>query len=264
MRLAFMDETGLSDPAHEPWVIVAAVIIDGDSVLSGVRAALERLLTRTIPSSKSPIPLSNDHVFHATEIFSGRGDVFKKPEPDLVGPHQWPLERRLELAMDIARIFKSFRLPIAFGTVERSSLSTSMILPSEANKAHKTVSAHVVAHNTAVCMIEHFMRREAPGENCLLVVEDNQNARSHIRDFHILHQDRRIADFIAPSAEPYFPWKRIQSDPLFQPKRRSSPLILADFAAFVFKRELMGDQRYEKYVDQFRADLITFKDRRPL
>ena len=257
MRLAFLDEAGLSSAKEEPWVVVAGVLIQGDAALSGVRNALEDLLIRHLPSSKSPVPLSNDHVFHATDIFSGKGLIFNRPKPDFVGPVEWPLSRRLDLAMDIARVFRKFRLPMAFGFMEKAKIPANLILPSEKEKSQATISAHVIAHNTAVCRIEYHMRQYCSGENCLLVVEDNANARNAIRDFHILHQDKRMGDFINPDAKRYFPWKRIQSDPLFQPKRRSSPLILADFAAYVFKRSLMGDTRYERYIDQFRPDIIV-------
>jgi hypothetical protein len=37
-------------------------------------------------------------------------------------------------------------------------------------------------------------------------------------------------------------------------------MIVADFCAYVFKRFLMGDRRYERFFDPFRSQIVTFDD----
>jgi hypothetical protein len=252
VRLIYIDEAGISNPTHEPWVVVAGVIIHGDDKLNGVKNALEALMHRTIPRRHH-----EDFVFHAKELFNGGGKVFKREKKEFIGPPEWPLDRRLDIASQLARIFKKFRLPIALGFIERETLPKALILPIEDNKPCTTVSAHVAAYLNCGCSAEYFMRKTAPNENCLAVVEDNENARTYIRLMQQAYQNKALLAHGLIKRQ-YFPWRRIQEDPLFQAKRQSSPLILADFAAYVFKKNLINDVRYEKYVDEFRQDIILF------
>ena len=53
-------------------------------------------------------------VFSAKHLFNGDNKVFKRDDPD------WPLERRLKIADEIASTATKFALPIALGWVERS------------------------------------------------------------------------------------------------------------------------------------------------
>ena len=87
------------------------------------------------------------------------------------------------------------------------------------------------------------MRREASDEVCLMVVEDNDQARAVIRDTQSYYQNRDIAETLNEKSRKHFPFRKIKEDPLFQTKRKSSPLQVADFCAYVFKRHLMGDDQ---------------------
>ena len=40
MRLVFLDEAGISNPEHEPYMIIAAVIVDADKKLIAVQSIL--------------------------------------------------------------------------------------------------------------------------------------------------------------------------------------------------------------------------------
>jgi hypothetical protein len=58
----------------------------------------------------------------------------------------------------------------------------------------------------------------------------------------------------------HFPLRKIKEDPLFQPKRQSHPLIFADFCAYVWKKILMGDRRYDRFFEPLRKQVIYFED----
>jgi hypothetical protein len=90
MRLVYIDEGGISKATQEPFVVVAGVIIDADRVLNGVENQLERIMQRNIPER-----YHKEFIFHATELFNGGGKVFKRERNDVVGPREWPLDRRL-------------------------------------------------------------------------------------------------------------------------------------------------------------------------
>lgn len=80
----------------------------------------------------------------------------------------------------------------------------------------------------------------------MLVVEDNDQARKLIRETQSYHQR---TEFFEPEIALHFPFRKIKEDPLFQNKRRSSVLQVADFFAYVFKRHLMEDARYQRFID---------------
>ena len=82
MRLVYVDEAGRS--GNEPVVVVAAVIVHGDSQLIPLEKDLDLLVEKWIPEE-----FRDDFVFHAAHIFNGTGKgVFSRRE------QQWPPERR--------------------------------------------------------------------------------------------------------------------------------------------------------------------------
>jgi hypothetical protein len=93
VRLVYLDEAGISSKEDEPFLTVAGIIVDADSKLNSIENHLERLVMRHIPAQHR-----EGFVFHATELFNGGGKVFRREKPDFIGPHQWPLVRRLAIA----------------------------------------------------------------------------------------------------------------------------------------------------------------------
>ena len=50
MRLAYLDETGDSNLDHEPYLVVAGVILDGDQDWQPLKRHLESIARRYLPS----------------------------------------------------------------------------------------------------------------------------------------------------------------------------------------------------------------------
>ena len=71
----------------------------------------------------------------------------------------------------------------------------------------------------------------------LMVVEDNQVARTHIKDLQSIFQ---YSKFFAEheNLKDFYPLTKIREAPLFQEKRSSSVLQLADFSAYMMKRHV--------------------------
>lgn len=134
VRLVYIDEAGISKPAQEPFLVVAGVIVDADRVLHEIENELECIMMRHIPPAQR-----EGFIFHATELFNGGGNVFKRASNDLIGPYEWPLERRLKIADEIMAIPQKFKLPIAIGSVERANFQERVPHMSE---SERTVSAH--------------------------------------------------------------------------------------------------------------------------
>jgi Protein of unknown function (DUF3800) len=254
VRLVYIDEAGISKPTEEPFVVVAGVIAHGDHDLNGIENRLQRIMLRHIPER-----LREGFVFHATEVFNG-GKTLKREKGDFIGPREWPIERRLEIADDIMRTLRQFRLPVAIGFVERASFPQTFDIPQGWSEAERTVAAHASAFMNCAMVAEQWMRRDAPNENCLLIVENNDQAKKIVSDLQRYHQDHAIEALLDERDRGHFPFRKIKEDPLFQPKKASNPLILADFCAYVFKRVLMQDDRYNRFFEIMRPNLIVFDD----
>ena len=84
--------------------------------------------------------------------------------------------------------------------------------------------------------------------------------RNFITDVQRFHQSKKFAETMDEETRKHFPLRKIKEDPLFQPKRQSHPLIFADFCAYVWKRVLMGDTRYDRFFNPFRKQVIFFDD----
>jgi len=241
VRLVYMDEAGISSPEQEPWVAVSGIIIDADKKLIAVERHLDSIVRRFIPQEHH-----DTFVFHATDVFGGNGKVFR---PD---NNRWPLERRLEIADHLAAIPKRFRLPLAFGFANRERLDVRLGARGVSKKKDLTVGAHAVSFMVCAMQVEMWMRKKTSGETCLLVVEDNDQARKLITETQTTHQSAAAysqiygADISDEHAE-FFPLRRIKHRPLFETKAPSSALQIADFCAYVFKRTLMKDRHYDRF-----------------
>jgi hypothetical protein len=246
MRLVYMDEAGVSSPEQEPFLVVTGIIVDADKSLIAVERYLDKLAARYIPAE-----MRDGFIFHATELFGGRGKVFKKDDS------RFSLSTRLEIADQIAAIPKRFNLHVAMGYVERAGFPINEDLRvSATSPKDKTIAAHVTAFTICSMQVEHWMRKNASNEVCMLIVEDNQQARTLIKQTQSYHQDGRILNSLDEKARLHFPLRKIKEDPLFQSKRQSSILIVADFFAYVFKRKMMNDMRNQRFINPLQGHLV--------
>lgn len=71
-----MDESGISNPEQEPWLVVVAVAIDADKKLTPVERHLDSLVRRFTAQQHQ-----ESFVFHAKELFNGGGEIFKRDDP---------------------------------------------------------------------------------------------------------------------------------------------------------------------------------------
>jgi hypothetical protein len=232
MRLVYVDEAGIGNSDQEPFLVVAGVIVHADNNLIAVERHLDRLVERFIPKHQR-----SGFVFHAKELFNGGGKVFVRDGST------WTLEKRLEIADQLALVPRKFRLHLAMGFVERAKFpfagDENATTYQALSAAEKVTAQHVVAFANCAMQVEHWMRGNASNEVCMLIVEDNERARRFIRQ-SILHLQKERFQLVGlPDESIHFPLRKIKEEPLFQNKRSSSVLQLADFCAYVFKRFLM-------------------------
>jgi Protein of unknown function (DUF3800) len=236
VRLVYMDEAGMGKASEERFMVVAGVVVHGDHQLNETELSLQRIAEKHIPAEKL-----DGFVFHAKELFNG-GGLFDR---DI-----WPLDKRLAIAREIAAIPGSINLGLMFGWVDLTKHHQSS--PAEWSARNKTRSALLRSFLGCSALAESWMRRNASDENCIVVMEDDNQNRSLLAEFQSKNQDRRLIDDLNDFSREFFPYKHIREDPLFKPKRSHSPLEIADFCAFIWKRVLRapGDERFLPFLDQ--------------
>jgi len=254
VRFTYVDEAGISRRDQEPFLVVAGVIVHVDNDLNGIENQLQRLFDRHIPKR-----LRNDFVFSAKEVFNG-GKYLKREKDNFIGPREWPIERRHEIARDILRVLIKFKLPVAIGFMDRATFLDDFDLPRDFPEHERTIAEHVSTYLTCAMMVEHWMRQNASNENCFMVVENTDNARKMITDVQHHHQSKEMQLRWDSIGSVSFPLRKIKHNPHFEPKGVNSPLILADFCAYIFKKILMDNKNYDQFFEPFRPLLIWFED----
>jgi hypothetical protein len=230
VRLVYVDEAGIS--AKEAFLTVGGVIVHADNQLIALESALNEIVADWIPPEHQP-----GFVFHAMDLFNGGGKVFRRDD------ERWPLSRRLDLADRLAALPQEHELTLSLGVVwkpeheQRADISDSQW----------ATFLHAIAFLGCALVAENWMRAECPDEVSMIIAEDNGQSRSMIRDVMRMNQDPSTNIAYSAHYAHLFPLRHIREDPLFQPKRSSSALQLADFWAYVAKKHFMKDRRYDRY-----------------
>jgi hypothetical protein len=229
VRLIYIDEAGLSRPQEEPYLTVAGVIVNADKELDQIEGRLGEIIKRHIPEEHQ-----KDFVFHAHEFMSGRG-IFDKGKVAIA--------KRLEIAKALAQIIVDLKLPLPYGYIEKKHFPQTVTPNPSTSPSELLRFAHVSAFMSCAVQIDQWMRLNAKGEVCALIVEHNSNSQVFMKETQLYHQDKDIPG-LTDEQRKYFPLQKIKEEPWFQEKRKLSPLQLADFCAYIYKRLLM-DQHHK-------------------
>lgn len=219
MRLVYLDEAGVSSPAHEPFLVVAGVIIDADQDWKRLDWHLRSLARKYLPEGDR-----HEFVFHAHEIWHGSGYWDRQ---------RWPRETRVALLRDMAAIPARFHLPIVVGAVDRL-LVREKILTAIPKMPTKSVDLFVQAQAfmLAVQDVDTWMTANAPREAAMLVAENTGRAQALMKLIHNGYRDwdgehDRERVLAAPQV----------IDTVHFAAKDDSPLLqLADTVAFLIKR----------------------------
>jgi hypothetical protein len=225
VRFVFLDEGGISH--GEPTAIVAGIFVHGDEKLIPLENELKRLRHKHIPED-----IRDGFVFHATDIWSGGGKVFRNRE-------KWPLLRRLEILHDLCRVPKKLDIPVVHFAADRSELVLSREGGKEATRQDKNIVIHSIAFSGCVLHVEKIMRLKWPNEVAQLVAEDNGDVRKFLKDVHeILRYPFRERNDEKIIPNDILPLDRVRSSIHFAEKPESESLQLADVCAFVIRGHL--------------------------
>lgn len=236
VRLVYVDEAGIGNPKQEPWLVVGAALVDADKKLVQLRAELDKIVERLVPAKGR-----DGFVIHAKELFHG-GKQVPRNDPE------WPLPLRMDIVEAVCKLPRKLQLPICFGFVRREGFPSTFTPYPPLSAREAARDAHVVAYMRCAMQVDLWMRDNTQNEHCMMIVEDNEEARTLMRETQAYYQDKTLVG-LTPIEKKLLPLRRIQEYPLFQQKRPSSALQLADVCAYVFKRYLMNpdDQRNARF-----------------
>jgi hypothetical protein len=237
-----LDEAGISNPKHEPFVVVAGILVNADSQWKMLEKYLSDIADDLVPHDKR-----ENFVFHAMDLFHGSG-AFDRDK--------WPKEKRWEILDYLIEIPDKFKLPIVAGFVERAKLRARY--PDE-REAGLTVGCQAISFSVCTHAIETYMTKGVavqPDEVALVVMEDNQQARRMIRLFHDFNRNPRHHPAMAASGFSKLIVTRIIDTVHFSEKTQSSPLQVADVCAFAIKRHLMKTPESERFYSPLRPWMV--------
>jgi hypothetical protein len=112
VRLVYLDESGISDTATEPFIVVAGVIVNADEQWKALEAEHEKIraeVVKRLPEEKQRLSFA----FHGTELFSG-GKTLERDH--------WSKTERWNILERLARIPLDMNVPIVMKAMGDSRL----------------------------------------------------------------------------------------------------------------------------------------------
>ena len=214
MRNLYMDEAGTS--FHEPYTVVAIVIVDGDSQWTPVAEYLQELVREHVPAEHR-----DGFVFHAADIHNGSKPIKK------LG---WSREQRFEILESLARIPVSFQIPFAWCSNAKHDDGLDWVPKNE------VLIRHLVAFVQALKAANQYLHDFAPDEVAMLISEDVHKRRQWFKNI--------TAHLNSNTAPEYFAGKTAFNsliDTVHFARKNEAPLLqIADVCAFTIRRYLSG------------------------
>jgi len=230
VRLVYLDEAGISNPEHEPYLVVAGVIVNPDRQWKELEAYFRDLAYQLFPDA-DPYRF----VFHAKDIFHGSGPFDRKT---------WSRKERMKIMGQLAQVPRLFALPIVMGELDRIKADQEVRrLSPDTTKKSRHNFIHTHAFINAIQRVQYWMEKNAPEETAMLIAEDTPEMKSTLKNVHEGYTDKTRQDdeaFRAPN---------IIDAVHFAQKKDSLLLQIADHCAFIIKRKLMGKSDVNEFYD---------------
>lgn len=225
MRLAYLDEAGISKRDQEPYLVVAGVIIDGDGNWQAIERHLKSLVRRHVPEQER-----YGFVFHAKDVHHGSGHFDRA---------RWSRERRVALMQELVGIPARFHVPVVVGVSDRGHIAAEAAKRNiGATERQVTAWAYAEAYLQCVRDIDRWMERETRGEVVMVVAEDTPQVKAGIKELHLgLRQDDDT--YWTEQGHDVFSTRHVVDTVHFAEKPDCALLQVADVCAFVLKRAVM-------------------------
>jgi hypothetical protein len=240
VRIAYLDEAGISNPAHEPWIVVGGIILHADEHWRPLEEHFRALARRYLPNDPKPL-------FHAQEIFHGTGKFDRNS-------NQWPRNRREHLLSELIEIPRKFDLPVVMGFHHREQFAKQILKnhPAVTPAACNTIT-HADTFCKAAAVVDGWMNRVVRNETAMIIAEDTPRMKKALKFLHgeYTNRYREIG-----TGGKVFHSSHIVETVHFAAKSESMPLQIADACAFVFKRHLMDKVDADAFIDVLRPQIV--------
>jgi len=231
VRIVYFDEAGTSSNVQEPYLVVAGIIVHGDTQWLPIETYQRQIIDTLVPQE-----LRAGFHFHAERLFSDHKE-FK----GLLSR-----ETRFAIIREVLGIMAIHKLPVAYGAVTKDAVLGSLRI-----RKAKQSFAHELAFLVCVKNVQCWFRDEAPSEVGMGVAATVDTYLSLKRTFSSFRRPNvpTNADFVLHNLV----------DALhFTEAKESIGLQLADAAAFVIKRHLMGKANTDAFYEIIKP-LLTCK-----
>ena len=170
MYCVFFDESGIS--INDPIVVVAGVLVDGDTQWRPIESALAELRDRYI----APNLLPHFKGFHATDMLAGSGDIFSQTVR--------PLKESHEILRQIIELPSRFHLPVSFGYIRKADSPQS--LKTRAARRESSARHHALAASFCAVMADQYLKTRRPDDLALAIAEDNTETKKVVTSIYNL------------------------------------------------------------------------------
>lgn len=245
VRVLYLDESGIGKLKHDPFVVVAGVIIHADSQWGLLARRLDELLSDATPfGSKRP------QFLHAKDIFHGSGEFPRD---------KWDLKRRNKLLDSVGALVEEFSLPVVWISIDRKKFSKRF---TGLNASEQVRECYTVAAVGCFMQAEMYMRQQhVSGEVCSIVMEENRELQKRIPAMiAFMRNPGDETKNLLDGWERVMPLTKLIDTPACQPKTASSILQLADYCAFSIKRRIENKPGSSRLTHGLAGNLLRYED----
>jgi hypothetical protein len=236
VRFVYVDEAGTS--AHEPIVVVAAVIAHADTQCEAVEARIAKVMEKAPKSFREKYP-----IFHAKTIWGSRD--FRD---------EWDLAARKALLQEMMSIPREMKLAIAFGAERKADP-----VPPDIANARRSVVCHGLAFQTCLALADGWIREfAASNEVGTVIAEDVPAYKDFLRfiaqqlkmkGFTLSGPNRRVGYNSGSAIEGVYKITKIRLPIHFVAKQDEPLLQIADACAFGLKRYFCEFSHGEDFIE---------------
>lgn len=243
MRIVYFDAAGMAKIEHEPFNVVAGVIIHPDKQWKSINQYLTDLADEYVGR-----PRPFDFYFHATELFHGTKN-FPRDKYDKGS--------RFAILDKLVEIPKLFDSPIVWGHSDRRLF--------EANGPHRPprhirpiAAASTLSFSIASVAAEYWMKEAAdPDEVAIVVMENDEQYKRLIKRTLRVMSDPKLNEFLEKFSAQELSLQRLMYPVYFEEKTDSSALQIADICAFALKRFLMKAPEHERFYGPLIPNIVN-------
>lgn len=242
VRFSYFDEAGIANPKHEPYTVVAGIMIHADDQYQYLQKYILDIADDLVGKDRP-----QDFVFHAKELWHG-GKFFPRDK--------WSREKRFEILGHLTDIPRKYQFPLIYACVERAKFPAKNPADRK-SRAQATRKCHMLCFLSCLSQTDEFVGAMYPGEMAFVVAEDHNEHRVMLRDGANILGNPRLAQIIKD--DPGVSWKpntHLVDEPLFQKKSGNSPLQVADVCAFILSRHFAADSYIAPLVEKIKPQLI--------